>query len=539
MPALVVAAFAVAACVASPRSAIAHRVDRPTCAQQADQSAVAAPPADEVKPARTRWRSLDYEGHPEYTFRIGDPYHQNILKADFPIAGDWFLELNALNNFTYKSRRNLDFQNAFASDIKSGALPFVAHNNFVNENILFGTEIRRFEDAFVPSTFRLRVNGVADYRRDINAFNPGSQRSALHLFDAFADVKLADFGGSSSFDLLVARGGLQGFKSEFHGLVFNDVGLGARLFGEAKRNRLRYDAAYFKLFRKDPVSAFLDFSQDSQHQVAIGRVAWEDVVPGWNSEWTVHVNHDPRPLLAGAASNAFDTVYPGVTFNGHLGRSTFNPAFVAVFGSRDAVDAGRVVSHSVRAWTGLVDWQFRVDYWTARAGYLHASGDGTPGDTQDSAFDAISDGVTLFGGPASAWVGENIKLGRGDFVRANSLLPALRGANGQANHINPGIDVINGGFDVTVSPRLDTSVNVNVLRFAATGTYDPRVTITDKSAGVEANVFARWKPFLRQANQTVVVDAGFSVLQPGAGLKQVFGSDARAFTALLALRVLY
>ena len=57
--------------------------------------------------------------------------------------------------------------------------------------------------------------------------------------------------------------------------------------------------------------------------------------------------------------------------------------------------------------------------------------------------------------------------------------------------------------------------------------------------GVEENVFLRWKPFLREANQNVIFDAGFSVLTPQQGLRDAFGSGRTVFSTFLAFRILY
>ena len=293
------------------------------------------PTPDEVKPVRTRWRTYNTEGYPEYGYRIYDPYHQNLIKADYPIAGAWFMEVSALQTMVFKARRNLDFSNVFADQIAAGTLEFFRHNNFYGQNLIFGAEFRRNDDAFVPSNFRVRINGVADFKNNVNAFIRGSHVDTT-LFDAFVDVRLADF-GHSNFDQLFLRGGIQGFKSDFHGLVFNDVGLGGRLFGEAKKNRLRYDLAYFKLFQKDPISGFIDFSQPSSHQVGIARLAWEDfLVTGWNSEWTFHYNRDHRKQT----DTDLDTFYLGASFNGHVGRLILNPAVHFVTGHADALEAG-------------------------------------------------------------------------------------------------------------------------------------------------------------------------------------------------------
>lgn len=499
---------------------------------------MADPTPDEIRPVQTRWRTYNLEGVPEYSYNILDPYHQNLLKADYPLKGDWFLELGALNTVIFKTRRNLDFSRVFADQIAAGTLDFFTINNFMAENLIFGAEIRRHEDAFVPSNFRLRVNGVVDVRRDINAFLDSSADN-LHLFDAFADIRLADL-GDHNFDLLFLRGGFQAFKSDFHGLIFNDVGLGGRLFGEAKKNRLRYDVAYYKLFQKNPISGFIDLRKPSRHQVAIARLTWEDFLfAGWNSEWTFHYNRDHRNVPGAPFSSDLDTFYGGASFNGHIGRWIFNPAAFVVIGHADHLESGVPAQHSVAAWLGLLDIQYPLDFVKLRAGYAYASGDANPGDRHDTGFDSISDGVVLFGGPLSYWVGENIRFGRGDFVRANSLFPSFRGVNEPASYINPGLQLFNGGAEFNFTPRVQTAVNVNYMRFVETGAYTNRIIIVDQDAGVELNVFVRWKPFLREMNENLLFDTGFSILQPMEGLKQAFQSGQMVYSTFIAVRFIY
>jgi hypothetical protein len=63
--------------------------------------------------------------------------------------------------------------------------------------------------------------------------------------------------------------------------------------------------------------------------------------------------------------------------------------------------------------------------------------------------------------------------------------------------------------------------------------------IGHRPAGVEENFFLRWKPFLREANQNVIVDTGFSVLHPLQGLRDAFKSDRTVFSTFLAFRLVY
>jgi hypothetical protein len=495
----------------------------------------------------TRWRTYDLEGVPQYSYNLLDTYNQNRIKGDFPLAGKWFGEADIFQTYVLKERRNLDFTNVIPDQT------FHSHNNFQDENGIFGFEVRHNDDRFFPSDFRIHIDGSADWKSDINAVNTSAQGHA-QVFDAFSDVQLHNF-GNVNFNQVFLRGGIQTFKSDFHGLIFNDVGLGGRIFGNSLSNRVRYDVVVLKLFQKDAVSGFIDFSKPSQHTVLISRFTWEDfLVTGWNSEWSVHWNHDPRKIMQSDSNQLnLDTYYLGTTLNGNLGRFIFNPAIYGVFGTADHLIDGARVQHDVRAWTGVLDLEYPIDEWKFRVGYVYESGErGGSTSKTDTGFDAISDAVTLFGGPFSYWVGEDIKYAKGDFVRANSFDPSLRGTNNQANYINPGLQLVNAGLDTTVTPRVALSFNVNWLYFNDTGTYKTNnivvvngiptastTTINHHNAGIEENVFIRWKPFLRQRNDFFIVDTGFSVLQPLAGIKDAFGSSRPVYSFQIVPRVIF
>jgi hypothetical protein len=516
-------------------------------ASQQPQPAGAGKPRKGAKkganPVDTRWRTYNLDGFPQYGYHLWDTYNQNVIKGDFPLTDKWFTETDVFQNFTYKARRNLDYTKALPEN------KFISYNNFEDNATIFGTEIRHNDDRFFPANFRFHIDGAVDWKNDINAVEAASEGHA-NLFDAFSDVQLHNF-GAVNFNQMFLRGGLQTFKSDFHGLIFNDVGLGGRIFGNSLSNRLRYDFLVLKLFQKNAVSGLINFSAASQHTVMISRFTWEDfLVKGWNSEWSVHWNHDPRKIN-GSDSNQLnlDTYYIGTTLNGNLGRFIFNPAIYGVFGTADHLIDGEKVQHDVRAWTSVLDLEYPIDFWKLRVGYVYESGEnGTSTSKTDTGFDAISDAVTLFGGPISYWVGEDIKYGKGDFVRANSFDPSLRGTNNQANYINPGLQLVNTGFDATVTPRVALSFNLNWLYFNNIGTYATNnivggvastTTINHHNAGIEENVFIRWKPFLKQINDFVIVDTGFSVLQPLAGIKDAFGSSRPVYTFQVTPRVIF
>jgi hypothetical protein len=526
----------------------------PFASQQPQPAGADKPVKGKKKPVYTedtRWRTYSLEGVPQFGYHLWDTYNQNRIKGDYPLAGKWFTETDVFQNLVFKERRNLDFSSnpilgPEINNNKEQALHFFSHNNFVDENVIFGTELRHNDDRFFPSDFRIHVDGSVDWKHEPTVFDNDSEGHA-QIFDAFSDIQLHNF-GTVNFNQMFLRGGLQFFKSDFHGLIFNDVGFGGRIFGNSLSNRLRYDIVALKLFQKDAVSGFIDFTKPSEHVVQISRLTWEDfLVTGWNSEWSVHWNHDPRKIQHNNANQLnLDTYYVGTTLNGNLGRFIFNPAIYGVFGNVDhPTGLTTKVQHSVRAWTSVLDLEYPFDFWKFRVGYVYASGESSKSaatSKTDTGFDAISDAVQLFGGPIDYWVGEDVKFGKGDFVRANSLFPSLRGANAQANYINPGIQMVNTGFDVTVTPRVFLSFNANWFYFNQLGTYPiggATTVINHNNAGVEENIFIRWKPFLHQINDFVILDAGFGVLQPLPGLRDAFGSSRPVYTLQIVPRLIF
>ncbi len=193
--------------------------------------------------------------------------------------------------------------------------------------------------------------------------------------------------------------------------------------------------------------------------------------------------------------------------------------------------------------------RFPIDFLKFRFGYVYASGD-NPNTKTDTGFDAISDATVLFGGPFSYWTGEDIKFGAGDLVRANSFFPSLRGGNAQANYENPGLQLVNLGMDATITRRLQTSFNVNYYYFNSLGTF-PGVGVANTvnglnafiinhhSGAIEENAFLRWKPVLHQINDLFVIDFGFAVMQPLAGMHDIFGRSTPVYTFQVVPRLVF
>ena len=69
-----------------------------------------------------------------------------------------------------------------------------------------------------------------------------------------------------------ARAGIQGFNSDFFGLIYNDVQNGVRIFSELERNQFKVNLALFDRFNKEKLSALNELDKRRKNQVGVRSV---------------------------------------------------------------------------------------------------------------------------------------------------------------------------------------------------------------------------------------------------------------------------
>jgi hypothetical protein len=179
-----------------------------------------------------------------------------------------------------------------------------------------------------------------------------------------------------------------------------------------------------------------------------------------------------RPADIGAERlHNLRAAYLGWAGSGHFGRLNVSHAFYQALGEDDFNPiAGRRTTIDAQMAALEISWD--RDWMRFRASAFYASGDANPRDGRATGFDAIVDDPNFAGGNFSFWSREGIPLtGASVFLTTpDSLLPDLRSNKneGQANFVNPGIFLANGGADFNLTPKLTGVVNVNFLRFEDT-----------------------------------------------------------------------
>lgn len=517
-----------------------------------------------------RWRA----GVPEDPrFRKGsifDPYHQNVLKGDYPIIGDnIFLDLNFASESFFNARR-LPVPSDVSSD-RPGSSEFFGRGRqeFFNQNFVFSFDMFKGDASFKPVDWRFKVTGVANIsllRARENGIVNQDVRAGKSRLDGFNSVEEAFFewrlgdtprlfpflrgkrsegGRSPFFDTTSLRVGIQEFTSDFRGFVFSDSNLGARLFGNMGSNRYQYNAVFFNMLEKDTNSAlnqinFAEVGWRNQYVYIANLYRQDTFAKGYTLQFSTLYNHEQpsqlqdqnllrvRPARLGfVIPHRIQAGYFGVNGDGHFGRLNVTNSFYQVIG-RDTFNglAGRDVR--INAQMGALEFSIDFDWLRYRLAGFYASGDANPTDDTARGFDAIVDTPNFAGGPFSFWNSQEIRLTQTGvaLVGPSSLIPSLRSSKlqGQSNFVNPGLSLYNAGIDVDVTPKLRAVINYNYLRFNRTEPLELALfqDAVRHEIGHDLGIGFIYRPLL---SENIILTGGAAGLRPGRGFSDIYSSN--------------
>jgi len=550
-------------------------------------------PTDSTYPMGDRWRigfpSYDRLGRhsPKDRFTMGavsgdyqytqghwyDPYNQNVLKGDYPIIGQHtFLNLTLISDSTYEFRRVPTPSGESAARADSRGFFGKPEQQFVNQNLIARIELFHGSAAFKPFDWKLRITPVLNINhldvQERGVVNIDVREGVLRRWKDFAlqelffETKLADV--SPYYDFVSLRIGRQPFVSDFRGFIYNDVNQGVRLFGSSDSNRNQWNVVYFYQAEKDTNSELNTFEARHQH-VVIANYYIQDSLDykwlpptwrkGYTTQFSFHYSHDDqgreklhfdkngfltRPDPIGSFTpHDVKVAYFGWTGDGHIGRLNLTHAFYWALGRDDFNPiAGQRVT--INAQMAAVEASIEYDWLRWRASFLWASGDRSPRDLEARGFDGIFDNPNFAGGPFSFWNRQAIKLMGVNLVNRNSLFPDLTSSKteGQANFVNPGLFLINGGFDAEITPKLKAIVNANYMWFAHTESLElflqqPGIS---REIGADVSLGILYRPYL---NNNVIFNIGLAAFWPGEGFKQIFETDETLYSAFATMTLTF
>jgi len=514
-------------------------------------------------PMEDRWRDIV---PPPYELNVKghwyDPYNQNVLKGDYPIAGqNTFLVLTAtLDNFVEGARLPTP-SGVSTADPLSQSFFGRGERLAVLETFKLSIELYHGQTAFRPRDWELRVTPVFNFNyanlRENNAVNinprRGKTRSDRYLGFQELVGELRLFTLSDNFDFVSFRGGIQRFSSDFRGFIFNDFNLGGRFFGSLRSNRVQYNLAYFRMLEKDTNSELNTIFDDRQQDVIIVNWYRQDFIRlGYTTQLSFHYNKDRastyfdtngfpiRPAVIGTNQpHTVKAFYAGWTGDGHFGRWNVSHAFYQVFGSDDLNQlANRKIN--LNAQMAALELSVDSDWKRYKISAFFASGDKNPTDDTGQGFDTIVDHPFFAGGPFSFWNVQGIKLFGVNLVNKFSLLPSLRSAKfeGQPNFVNPGIFIGNAAFEAEVTPKLKLVLNGNYLQFVNTSSLQRFLNQPNirRGLGIDYGLGIVYRPFLNNNAIFTLSATGFTPLN---GFKDIYESGQTLYSVFTSLVFTY
>ncbi|MBI5761377.1 MAG: HEAT repeat domain-containing protein [Planctomycetales bacterium] len=521
-------------------------------------------------PVEDRWRIGFPEwdrygkGHPpvdDYPYVEGhwwDPFNQNVLKGDYPIIGQHtFLNVTAESFSILETRQVPTFTSGFEStrDPRSEEQFGNPNQFFYTHNLKLSFDLFHGDAAFKPVDWRIRLTPIFNMNyldvEELAVVNPDVREGTTRFRDRavlqewFVEAKLADLG--PDYDFVSARAGQQFFRSDFRGFIFDDTNRGVRLFGTQFANRDQFNLVWFDMVEKDTNSQLNTFDDRHQNVVIANYFRQDFIVPGYTAEASIHYNRDgpsflfdrndflARPDPTGIfQQHKVQALYLGVAGDGHIGRINVSHAFYWALG-KDSLNPLAGKPQEINAQMAALEFSYDRDWARFRTSFFYGSGDRDIHDEEANGFDSILDNPSFAGGGFSYWQRQQIALFGVNLVQRQSLIPDLRSSKiqGQSNFVNPGLLLLNFGFDADVTPKTKFISNVNFLWFDQTAVLEQFVFQdhiegrigTDLSAGVE------YRPFL---NDNVILVGGVSWLIPGEGFKDIyqrFQGDTGTFVA--------
>jgi hypothetical protein len=513
------------------------------------------------KPDRWNTSMPDYRRYPDdprSPYVLGhwyDPFNRNKYKGDYPVLTN-ILGPRTFFNFTGSSTTALDGRRlptpSNQGSAEPNSAPFFGNGGqfFLAQVFRLSFDLFKGDAAFRPIDWQVRLtpafnlNYLATQENGIVNANvaKGTDRFDEHigLQEAFVEVKLKDL--SPNYDFISIRAGIQQFSSDFRGFIFADENNGVRVFGNLRSNRFQYNAAFFDLLEKNTNSGLNTF-QRRYRQVGIANLYIQDAIfKGYTTEFsfdwsnddpTIHYDDNDflvRPAPIGVpVPHSVRSYYIGWTGDGHIGRIDVDNAFYQALGhdTFNPIAARRV---DINAQLAALELSIDEDWLRFRGSFLYASGDANPLGPKDRiarGFDSIVDNEAFAGGSFSFFNREGIRLsstGVG-LTSPDSFLPDLNASKdeGQSNFVNPGIYVVNAGFDAKLTPTLKMVTNVNYLRFVRT---EPLELLLFQNPirhgiGVDASVGVIWRPPL---SDNIIITGGIAVLPPALGLREIYQS---------------
>ena len=492
---------------------------------------------------------LDHPPNEDYPYQKGhwwDPYHQNVLKGDYPIIGQHtFLVVSGSLVSVVEPRLIPAATTPFESTTNAFTTGFFGRPNQLSNLNFLTTSLDLFhgDGAFRPMDWRVKITPIFNFNyltvEELAVVNPDVTKGTTRirtfstLNEWFVETKIADL--SPDYDFLSVRAGAQPFTSDFRGFIFSDTNRGVRLFGTEDSNREQFNLVYFRQLEKDTNSGLNTF-QDRKQDILIANYYIQDFFfPGYTTQFSFHFDHDApsflfntndvlvRPDPVGVFKpHEIDVSLPRLGGRGTHQQFQHQSRFYWALGY-DTLNPLANQAQEINAQMAALELSYDRDWMRFRTSFFWASGDENINNHHATGFDAIFDNPQFAGGEFSYWQRNAIPLLGVNLTNRGSLLPDLRSSKiqGQVNFVNPGLYLVNFGVDFDITPKWRLISNVNFLWFDSTNVLK-QFLFQDKInnyIGADLSLGVEYRPLL---SNNVIMRFGVSTLLPGRGFQDIY-----------------
>lgn len=463
---------------------------------------------------RERWNPLTMsDGTGEYPILRGagllDVYNTNLWKGDEPILGEHtFFAAEAIWNNLFESRDKV--QDSSAQEIRSTL--------FVTGDFFHGDTV------FRPPTWRVRSTLALDIR-DADDVDAGNAQGDASIQELFGELLLWET--DPYLDFGSVRLGRQAFASDFRSFIFQDNNDGIQLFGTLAESSIDWQIAFFDLVAKDPFSNLNRGFESRDQQFWAVNVFFEDLVAmGYEVELTLQGVSDDAGFEFGGTQfdRKVDAYYLGFNGEGRIGKLEVAHALYWMTGEDDnnlLTGNEEDINAQLAALEITLPWDWRRYVFSV----LYASGDGDSFDGKGEGFDSVFDNPAFAGGAFGFFHRQAIAIAGQTIVNANSFYPNLRTKAFEGpNSVNPGLIVVHGGCEATLSNQWAVAANAAYLSFA-----DPQVLedlfaqSVSNGIGFDFSLAANYRPL---GVDNCIVTPGIQLLIPTGGFKDLSDEDA-------------
>jgi hypothetical protein len=504
-----------------------------------------------------------------------DPYHQNVLKGDYPVIGDDIFMVLTGRSDTITEGRSLPVASGVSTERARSDAFFGNFNQFfLDQNFILSGELFKGDTAFKPKELDLKLTPVFNlnytrtFERNVINIDPAQGTTRLDgqvaLQEASVEYHLIDL--SPNYDFLTVIAGIQPFQSDFRGFLFNDNNMGVRLQGNYLANRLQANLAVFHQLEKDTNSGLNDYDFRNQ-TIFIANFFCQDFLSelsdaflGYQLLLSYHMNLDlsgkkydtngflVRPSQVGDVSDTLGHIheddlrisYLGWGGDGHIGPINITHQYYLAVG-RESFNtiAGR--AQDVLAQFAACELSYDIDWVRVKGSFLWASGDRNPYNKTATGFDTIFDNPFFAGAGFSYWNRQAIPFPQTgvNLVQRLSIVPDLRSSKiqGKSNFVNPGLFLYNGGLHLKITPKLFVDANVNFLFFDHTQVLQLLLNQNNISnyIGVDYSLGVQYRPLL---TDNIILTAGAAALTPGAGFRNIY-TDQTLYSTFAAVTFTY